>query len=578
MEVCSRLKSAIAALAVTILFVCFSGSAQAQPMDLNFPTSAYRLKSADEILALTPEKQVEYLESLQELLVELEDMYPEGWNKPRPMEEISAFKLMISNLIETATAATPKAVSLSRVAPIVRRARGGTSITCSLGLTPTKINHTQYACRKPGYSSKPCAPGFIAVNQQRDGNFGCITNASFNQLTPQNKASMRSPNRYALGKPQYAGAQKAFNVIRTKYDYNPRAVTNVAKNAKSNAVSKSKPNLASPKKVARLGKDTGANPKRTTASVNAASNAVPVEPPVSPAIDAETPEQIAEQPENESVLEGEAARFRGIARNQLDTTVLEDEGRDAILQECIIPKENECTDGRIEEAKQKLFSMNGTKDDGHLQYCMYAGNFSYWKNGRIAQGNCQRPFEFCYGESSCRNKEGERIKKVSNIACKPSEVLCNPYIFSISSKGTGYCVAPTATATRQCALLSSKDGASPNDPIVDRLKNHFLYRYENTFEGTDRQGWKRGFDSFAGKLNSLCFDAEKSETARTIAQAYCIECNLIRRRLLAMNAAAITEKCEGFRQLSIEKIREQKIMVAPTSAAPAAQSAPAASK
>ncbi|RYZ90823.1 MAG: hypothetical protein EOP06_07450 [Proteobacteria bacterium] len=567
MEVCSRLKFAIAALAVTILFVCFSGSAYAQPMDLNFPTSAYRLKSADEILALPPQKQVEYLESLQELLVELEDMYPEGWNKPRPMEEISAFKLMISNLIETATAATPKAVSLSRVAPIVRRARGGTSITCSLGLTPTKINHSQYACRKPGYSSKPCAPGFIAVNQQRDGNFGCITNASFNQLTPQNKALMRSPNKYAYGKSQYAGAQKAFNVVRTKYDYNPRTATNVAKNARANAVSNSKSNPTSSKKVARLGKDTGANPKRATASVKAAADST-VE---------QTPEQNPESPNDEAALSGESAQLGGVLDSQIDKSDLQDEGRDAVLQKCIIPKENECTDGRIEEAKQKLFSMNGTKDDGHLQYCMYAGNFSYWKNGRIAQGNCQRPFEFCYGESSCRNKEGERIKKVSNITCKPSEVLCNPYIFSISSKGTGYCVAPTATATRQCALLSSKDGASPNDPIVDRLKNHFLYRYENTFEGTDRQGWKRGFDDFAGKLNSICFD-NTNEAERTMAQAFCIECNLIRRRLLAMNAAAITENCDGFRQLSIEKIREQKIMVAPTSAAPAAQSAPAASK
>jgi hypothetical protein len=178
------------------------------------------------------------------------------------------------------------------------------------------------------------------------------------------------------------------------------------------------------------------------------------------------------------------------------------------LQSCEPESETpkSCNSSEVESARRK-YATDPDPD------CIYAGSISTYVDGKKRPYNCQAPSVFCFGSLSCRNDDGE--KRTPDYKCDAGQVICNPLIFGLQHDGTTpFCVDKGAEATASCDSESStiEDGVSPLD------QKH--------------AGLKEAWNDFADHLFEIC------HTNQTAAALHCAECDVITKRLFALDVAA----------------------------------------
>lgn len=165
-----------------------------------------------------------------------------------------------------------------------------------------------------------------------------------------------------------------------------------------------------------------------------------------------------------------------------------------------------CDATKIEDARRKYVS-DANPD------CIYAGGVTGYENGQKRSFKCAPPHAFCFASRNCQSDAGEAMKP--DYTCGSSKVICNPLLYGVKSDGkTPFCVSREARATSTCDDLSSAaEGA--------------VQPLDQTHAGI-REAW----NDFADRLYKIC---HSNETAKVL---HCEECQIVRKRLFALNVAA----------------------------------------
>jgi hypothetical protein len=512
------------------------------------PDSAYQIMSYDDLVRLSPEKRMEYIDDLRELVAELELSESGGPVQTQRSKELNAYLLFLNSFIETAVAAqrwTPASIYpiKTRVPALVSRdGKEKRGVWCPSPLIVGNVMNHNYVCRIKGYV-RSCPAGFTAIHQQSSGTFACVTNGSFIRLRPDDQKIMRNVNPAAAKSPTTqvfvrSGPQPPNVRILAAAKPAPKSNKPLAKPANRSVAAQEKP--VKPRKSRKSPKPA---PASEAESPEAASDAEfqADETPATPA----TPSKDAEaQPTKFEVVP--------IAEWSRPPSMSDVDAREKEINDCLGNRpEPACTESAKEDARKALLQSNNN-------VCFYAGNLSTWKKGSNSN-TCNPPFEFCFGKASCRDDKNDLLQPKPDLSCKSSEIICNPYIFSVKSDGQPWCVKPGPDATQECDSKSRiyvGDG-SKSIPLVDRESKHFLFSYiarrakgqeESEESKAMRHKMMGGWDEFRKKMNEMCFDNQNLKTF------YCSECLTIKRRVLWMNVKALTPTkdapaCSGFRAL-----------------------------
>lgn len=168
------------------------------------------------------------------------------------------------------------------------------------------------------------------------------------------------------------------------------------------------------------------------------------------------------------------------------------------------PDPKTCNDQSIASFREKFYR-------GPDNLCVYGGNLSQYANGEKKAGGCSPHSQFCVESLDCKNPAtGDRWKPT--FQCASNQIICNPLLFGIQSDGkTPFCVSRGPYATAHCEAAS-----------------------ENSDQGSweNITGMRDAWNMFAQSFNKLC--AANSDGANF----FCRECHSMKRRLYYMNARA----------------------------------------
>lgn len=535
-----RFKFLISVTAFTLIAFLANASAETAPASRHdtapYPDSVYRIKTLEEIERMPPEQAQEYLKDLQDLIVDLELIYQDDFTRTKQAPSFSQFKLLLESMIAPADAAYSAAQYSNVQVGVINSAQGPRRF-CGLDMIPVHVNKRSWACQLRSRPRKtPCPSGTIAVNQQFDGSFRCVSNASFNRMDPKDKWGMRAWNVRASNNPKLAEANKNFRALKTKFDngLRPLSSLNPTSNRKPASRTRNKVSLASKAKDNKTTDQEESEQQPDEAKVGETS---------------ESKQSSRRYSRFAGVSDADIAAYSQTTTGQADQDPTlteggdqEDADREEIVNRCVPPEKfipDQCPQEKIEAGRRALY---GSKEN----VCMYGGNFSSYRGKQVAPGQCQRVYEFCFGKLSCRDENYNQTAK-PDAYCKADEVICNPYVFSLQ-KDTGmpFCVKSTVSATRACVEATSKAKRDGNyKPIIDRLWKHAFFKQAVDQDKGDMDKWFAGFNEYTQQLNRMC---DKSN--ENLSAAFCIECNFIRRRLIWMHAKPFANgKCDAFLKL-----------------------------
>ncbi len=186
----------------------------------------------------------------------------------------------------------------------------------------------------------------------------------------------------------------------------------------------------------------------------------------------------------------------------------------------------ECKDvGEItdEKAKSDLrgrFYAKKQKSDA-VKACNIGGNWSQYRGGKRAPGNCSAVFEFCFAPGRCQIKEGKPLR------CREKGTgLCNPMYYGVQADGSPICVAAKSDMSKRC------EEAFP----ADKRLHDFL----NLEQPGIREKWNREIDNFQKVCGSGISDATDRADVQTVN---CSACRFMAKKIANLNHR-ITKKCE----------------------------------
>lgn len=189
--------------------------------------------------------------------------------------------------------------------------------------------------------------------------------------------------------------------------------------------------------------------------------------------------------------------------------------------------EKSCNSKSIADAREKFYR-------GPDSLCIYGGNISYYKGGFKKAGGCQPPSQFCFESPNCENSStGDRFKPA--FKCGTNEVICNPLIFGIKEDGrTPYCIGRSSNATLTCAEQSENSQDGLKSLLLSDKKRDGSSWIQST-------GFGNAWNQFADQFNNLC-SLDKNGAAY-----FCRECAVIRNRIQSLNAATIDGRALNFK-------------------------------
>ena len=185
-----------------------------------------------------------------------------------------------------------------------------------------------------------------------------------------------------------------------------------------------------------------------------------------------------------------------------------------------------CTDKSIQAAKQKYYRT----DEPH---CLYAGNFTHFRNGIKRAGNCEPPKAYCAGSTTCRGPKDQPAPKKNFECTATNEVICNPFVFNLDENNKALCVPSGEHATAACTDKADKIDKARLEasqaqqrktlqPVTDWVQTSFLARVTNV------SGLIESWSDFRTQINKMCFEGDAKDV-------YCRECDMMKRRLFKMH-------------------------------------------
>jgi hypothetical protein len=410
------------------------------------------------------------------------------------------------------------------------------------GVNGQSIDPASYMCMVGGRQTKRCGSGLIPVRQDQDGSFECATLKSFNRAPDALKVRARqvrhfdslfdhSTKTFSTGYPSSESLSKRARAARAAQATAPAAAGAVAATTVPAAVAEARreaeqarargasapahpPGVSAPAtgvpggraRSAEVGTGTtapsapssgaasGAGPRETTsyeAVDNDGSGAILVTPvvPHDHLADSGGPE-VSDETEGEGTTQA-SAEFGA----------------------CEPQAENVCDGSSVEQARRQ-YASDPDPD------CIYAGGISTYQDGRKRAYKCIAPSQFCFGSTTCTNSTGERMS--ADYSCEQGQVICNPLIFGVHSDGeTPFCIEKSAQATATC-----DDESRADEGAVTPLDQ-------------EHAGLKEAWNDFSDRLFKMCHQN------KIAAALHCAECDIITKRLFALNIAARDVKSCG---------------------------------
>lgn len=184
------------------------------------------------------------------------------------------------------------------------------------------------------------------------------------------------------------------------------------------------------------------------------------------------------------------------------------------------------------DQKQKQKLIKEFRADPTTNVCIYGGSFSYYRSNNKKPGNCFPPSTFGSG----RSLKGD---------CK-GKVMCNPVLFCGGAqykdgiKPAKICVDTGANATKACdasyakrTSAQSKKGWKPCDPT--------------TVIPPAKEAWEKTRKDLDENYTKLCLGNEGFKAL------FCEECNVISKKLQALNIKYNSKDCLGNTSKNVEE-------------------------
>lgn len=179
----------------------------------------------------------------------------------------------------------------------------------------------------------------------------------------------------------------------------------------------------------------------------------------------------------------------------------------APTEKCQIPSLPACQTTDPEQARRDFYN-----DPKAPNTCVYAGNISQYKGPTRARNGCKRvsesPLKLTTGQPlSCDNRK---------------DAICNPLLFGVKNDGTAICLPP------------------PHGQVTSRCDKHPIATVENakTFVTNNVNGLQDAWNDFRNGFNELCYNSKSSHNF------HCAECAVMATRLAELNKIVIGN-CSG---------------------------------
>jgi hypothetical protein len=385
--------------------------------------------------------------------------------------------------------------------------------------------------------SSKCSASTIGVRAQGDGTWECATLSSFNLVPDNFKARLRTvPNQgsFLLKGFLFGNATEHFiNGQPTAEVYAKRAAQAAPRRGLQIVLvdpSKMPPKPADPaaaraiaKRDAERARLEAARTRGTTATTAAAvaapvsaqfrdrtnyqavdndGSAAIVVTPVETTVAAAVSTGPTESPDGSAGPSEELANSPEVSDDENGSSVQ----ASALFQTCGPPAEKTCDADKVEKARQQ-YATDPNPD------CIYAGSISNYQDGKKRAYKCVAPSQFCYGSMTCARANGERLK--ADYSCATNQVICNPLLFGVQADGKSpFCIEKGAQATSTCDETSKADKGAVS-PL-----------------GQTHAGLKEAWNDFSDHLYKMCNEN------KIAAALHCAECDVITKRLFALNVAA----------------------------------------
>lgn len=508
-------------------------------------TGFTRVMSYDELMTLSPEKRIDYVQGLRELLKEMEqtEQYSAQTDSLRQM--LRVFEAWIPEA-QAAQGVDPRVSAV----PAVESAHNISVVRCPKGTEALRVRGAEksvrptfYVCQVGGKTMDLCPNGFVAVMQDADSKFRCASRASFDNLSATSRLIARTKNRRAASRAEHAKANSNFDAggpsaaslqaivdqqkaadkkhaeaaEKAEQQAAEKAAKEAARKAAQKPAQKAVPKAvqeATRKKTAKAADSTPQKPANQADRVavqrpSRAADRTDVKPKQGEeSTSAESREGESAAASNESAESDEAGQTEAQAGTQPSrgTASLSSCSPNATLS-------STCTASRIEAARKK-YASDANPD------CIYAGSVSVYKDGQKKSFACMPPTKFCFGSGNCASEIGTKMEAA--YSCASGQVICNPMLFGIKSDGeTPFCVSRQKNATLACESESS--GEKAHHPFLSSKAKPTGWKKTT--------GLREAWDEFARRLFQLC---HKNQTSMVL---HCRECHVIKKRLFDLNVA-----------------------------------------